>query len=87
VTLAGQSHVSRVGVSLLTTIALPDLIAQTPEQYIQTAADLAANVPRLAELRSTLRGRMRHSALMTADRFARAVESAYRTMWRTWCRT
>ena len=85
ITLAGQSHVSRVGVSLLTNIGLPELIAQTPEKYIQIAADLAADVARLAALRSTLRDRMRNSVLLDADRFARNIEAAYRTMWRTWC--
>jgi predicted O-linked N-acetylglucosamine transferase (SPINDLY family) len=28
---------------------------------------------------------MRQSPLMDAPRFARAVEAAYRKMWRKWC--
>jgi len=48
---------------------------------------LAGDLPRLAELRSTLRQRMENSPLMDADRFARNVESAYRAMWRQWCQT
>jgi len=93
VSLAGDSHVSRVGVSLLTSVGLrldgalrgPELIAQTPEQYVQVAVDLANDLPRLAELRRTLRPRMQASPLMDAPAFARDVEAAYRAMWRDWC--
>ena len=85
VTLAGNSHVSRVGVSLLTNVGLPQLIAQAPEHYIQIAADLASNLPRLADLRSSLRERMKRSGLMDCPSYARDVESAFRTIWHRWC--
>jgi len=54
---------------------------------VQIARDLAADLPRLAQLRSTLRQQMEKSPLMDAPRFARNVESAYRQMWRQWCQT
>jgi predicted O-linked N-acetylglucosamine transferase (SPINDLY family) len=85
VSLAGRSHACRVGASLLGSVGLPELVAQTPEQYVQIAADLAGDLPRLAELRRTLRGQMEKSPLMDAARFARNVEAAYRQMWRNWC--
>ena len=85
ITLAGRTHASRVGVSLLTNAGLPELIANTAEQYVEIAARLAADVPRLTELRANLRGRMAPSPLMDAPRFARNVEQAYRQMWRAWC--
>ena len=85
VTLAGRTAVGRGGVSILANVNLPELIAQTPEQYVQIATDLAGDLPRLAELRRTLRGRMQGSALMDAPRFARNIEGAYRQMWRNWC--
>jgi predicted O-linked N-acetylglucosamine transferase (SPINDLY family) len=84
VTLAGESHVSRVGVSLLSNMGLSQLIAQAPEQYVQIAVDLANGLPRLAELRRTLRVRMGASPLMDGVQFARDVEAAYRLMWRDW---
>ncbi len=85
VTLAGSTHVSRVGVSLLSNIGLPEMIAQTPQQYVEIAVSLAKDLPRLAELRRQLRPRMRVSPLMDAPRFARDIESMYRQMWQNWC--
>ena len=86
VTLAGQTHVSRVGVSLLTNVGLPDLIATTENQYIQIAVDLAKDINRLAHLRQTMRDRMRTSPLMNAQTFTHDIESAYHQMWQQWCK-
>jgi predicted O-linked N-acetylglucosamine transferase (SPINDLY family) len=82
VTLAGSSGMSRAGVSILCNAGLPDLIAPSPDDYVRLAVDLAKDAPRLADLRRTLRQRLIRSPLMDAPRFARRLESAYRTMWR-----
>ena len=81
VTLAGRTLVSRVGVSILTRVGLSELIAATPEEYVRKALDLARDPQRLRALRAGLRQRMRVSPLLDAARFARELESAYRTMW------
>lgn len=85
VTLAGQRHASRVGLSLHTAIGLPDLVADTPERYHAIAAGLAADPPRLVELRRTLRERISSSPICDARRFVPKLEAAYRSMWRAWC--
>ena len=85
ITRVGETVVSRAGLCQLMNLGLPELIAYTPEQYVQIAADLARDLPRLAHLRSTLRPRMQHSPLMDAPRFARNIETAYRQMWRKYC--
>jgi predicted O-linked N-acetylglucosamine transferase (SPINDLY family) len=85
ITLAGQMPASRVGVSLLTNVGLPELVAHSPAEYRQRAVTLAGDLPRLTELRQTMRSRMESSALMDAPRFARNIEAAYREMWRRWC--
>jgi len=85
VTLAGQTGVARGGLSILSNIGLPDLIATTLDQYIQIATTLAADLPRLSALRASLRPRMQTSPLMNAPQFARDVESIYRRLWQTWC--
>ncbi len=82
---AGKTHVSRVGVSLLCNVGLPELVAASQEEYVRITTELAGDLTRLAQLRSTLRERMAQSPLMDAPRFARDVESAYRQMWQAWC--
>jgi predicted O-linked N-acetylglucosamine transferase (SPINDLY family) len=85
VTLAGQTAVSRAGWSQLSNLGLTELAGSTPEQFVRIAVELANDLPRLKDLRSTLRPRMEASPLMDAPRFARNVEAAYRRMWRDWC--
>ncbi|HEY5291760.1 MAG TPA: tetratricopeptide repeat protein [Burkholderiales bacterium] len=86
VALAGQYGAARSGVSLLSVLGLGHLIAATPERYVAIAQQLAANPGQLSTLRATMRERMRNSPLMDAPGFSRALETAYREMWRTWCR-
>ncbi len=85
ITLAGQTHVSRVGVSLLTNMGLAELIAATPDAYETIAVELAHDLPRLSSLHSSLRHRMERSPLLDAPQFAREVETVYRQAWRIWC--
>jgi len=85
ISLVGPTAVGRGGASILANVGAPELIARTPQQYVQIATDLAGDLTRLAELRRTLRARMQASPLMDAPRFARNVEAAYRQMWRNWC--
>ena len=81
VSLAGRTAVSRAGLSILSNIGLPELVAREPAQYVLIALDLARDLPRLAELRATMRSRMRQSPLMDAARFTREVEASFRQMW------
>ena len=85
VTLVGPTVVGRAGLCQLMNLGLPELIAASPEQYTQIAAELARDPARLSDLRATLRDRMRASPLMNFPRFARNIEAAYREMWLRWC--
>ena len=85
VTLAGNSFISRMGVSMLTSLGLTELVAQTPEDYVAIAARLARDLDRLAALRAGLRERMADSPLTDAKRFTLNLEQAYREMWVAWC--
>jgi predicted O-linked N-acetylglucosamine transferase (SPINDLY family) len=85
VTIVGQTAVGRAGLSQLTNLGLPELIAHAPEEFIKIAAELATDLPRLSDMRAGLRDRMQRSPLMDAPRFARSIEAAYRDMWRKWC--
>jgi predicted O-linked N-acetylglucosamine transferase (SPINDLY family) len=85
ISLAGQLPVARGGLSILSTVGLPELVANSEEEYVRIAVTLAQDFARLATLRATMRARMQSSPLMDAGRFARGVEAAYRTMWHRWC--
>jgi len=86
VTLAGRTHVGRVGVSLLSNLGLQDWIGQTQEDYVRIAAELARDTENLIQQRKTLRERFRASALCDGVRLTRELESAYRAMWGRWCK-
>jgi predicted O-linked N-acetylglucosamine transferase (SPINDLY family) len=85
VTLSGHTAVGRSGRSILSTIGLPELIAQTPLQYLEIARALANDLPRLSQLRATLCERLEQSPLRDAPAQARDMEAAYRGMWYAWC--
>ena len=84
VTLVGPTVVGRAGLCQLTNLGLPELIASRPEEYVRIAVELAGDLSRLSDLRTTLRQRMQSSPLMDAPRFARNLEAAYCEMWRRW---
>jgi len=85
ITLAGEAHVSRVGVSLLSNIGLAELIAESTEGYVKKAVQLANDPDRLQYLRSNLQPIIAQSSLLDARGFTRSLEKAYRKMWHRWC--
>ena len=85
ITLAGNAHVSRVGVSLLSNVGLPELVASTSDEYITKAVALANDRQRLKTLREGLRQMMRNSSLTDKGRFAAQLEQIYSEMWGKWC--
>ena len=85
VSRSGRSAASRSGVSLLTNAGLAHLVAHSWEDYVDIALGLATNLPALAQLRGTLRERLRASPLLDAEGFTRDLEALYRDAWRSWC--
>jgi len=85
VVLEGTTHASRADVSMLNNVGLPQLIAKTGDEYVEIAARLAQNRPKLAELRANLRGMMARSPNADGRACARNLERAFREMWVTWC--
>lgn len=85
VTLAGQTHVSRVSAGLLTNLERSEWIAHSEDEYIEKCIGLAFDLSALADARSAQRERMRLSPLCDAPRFIGHLESAYRDIWRRWC--
>lgn len=94
VTMAGPTHASRVGASLLSAVGLDELVAQDEESYVRIAAGLAHDRDRLLRLRGaaagggaepSLRDRMRASPLCDEAGFVRRLETFYRRAWRERC--
>jgi len=85
ITAPGLRSWSRSAASVLSVVGLQDWIATSADDYVQRAIRCASDIATLVELRSTLRGRVRASALMDARQFAGDMQAAWRTMWHSWC--
>ena len=84
VTLAGTRHASRVGLSLLSNIGLPECIAFAEEDYVTKVVALSDDINKLAELRTRLRTKVKSSPLMNIKQFVFNLENAYSLMWKQW---
>lgn len=84
ITLLGDYVCGRVGASIMTTLGWDSAVARTPFQYVNHALD-TAQVTWTLQDRQMLRRRVQRSILMDADRYASAVEDAYRDAWGEWC--
>lgn len=84
-TLAGNSHVSRVGASILHRVGLDEFVAATPAEYVAKAVACASNIEKLVKIRAELRERMAVSPLCDARQFTVNLEAAFRAMWKRWC--
>lgn len=85
VMIAGNTYAARFGGTALLNLGLQELIADTPEQYIERAVHAGSDVSRLRQLRAGLRDSMLASPLLDAVGFTRNLEVAYRQMWIQWC--
>ena len=80
VTLAGTTHASRVGVSLLTRLGRPEFIAHDEAEFVAICRALAADVPGLEALRRGLRDELMRSALCDAAPITRDLEALFRSL-------
>ena len=85
VTLTGGTSLHRAGTCLAMNLGLPELVANSEDDFVAKAIALAGDLPRLAQLRAELRPRLEASPLGDAPRFARQLEAAFRTAWRQYC--
>ncbi len=85
ITLVGQCHASRVGLSLLGRLGLEFFVTSSPAEYVAKATVLAGKAEALSRIRASMRNRMAVSTLCDAKKFVGHVEVAYRKMWRRWC--
>jgi predicted O-linked N-acetylglucosamine transferase (SPINDLY family) len=75
-TLEGDRHAGRVGVSLLNQIGHAEWIAPDEDAYIAKAIQIGHDLNALANIRHTLRQDVQHSPLGDSKAFTKAFESA-----------
>jgi predicted O-linked N-acetylglucosamine transferase (SPINDLY family) len=85
VAVLGNGPANRVSASILTSIGLRDLVAESHDSYVAIASRLAANLDQLKTLREDLPGRISSAAAGNCATYTRAVEEGYRAMWRAYC--
>ena len=81
VTLDGNWHAARVGVSLMTRLGLEDWIAPNRDAYVKLAAAKARKLDALADIRASLRDLMIDRGLTDGPGFVKRLEAAYRKAW------
>ncbi len=85
-TIAGDNHRGRVGVSLLHAMGLTEaFVASSVEDYVARAIAFGRDPAPLAAIRATLRPAMDRSPLRDETGFTRTLEDTYRSLWRRWC--
>ena len=84
VTLAGDLHLSRVGVTINTNAGLQDLIGNNEDEYVRIAVNLAKDQNRLLELNQTLRDKFLNSKVCDSVRFTKNLEGIYEKIYKRW---
>jgi protein O-GlcNAc transferase len=77
VTQRGSAYAGRVAASLLTAAGVPELIAETAQDYESLALDLARDPVRLNSLREKLAANRATAPLFDTPRLARNLEALY----------
>ena len=85
ITCPGETFASRISLSVLSSVGLTETVAQNLPDYVELAAELANDLPRLANWRAGLREQMASSSLCDGPRIAGDLMNLLRGTWREWC--
>jgi protein O-GlcNAc transferase len=85
ITLSGDRFAGHMGETIMKNLDLYECVADSRDDYLEKAVALAADLPRLADLRSRLRERLLNSPLCDGPSFTRDLETLYRKLWVNWC--
>ena len=77
ITLAGDRHGTRFGLSFLSNVGAEELCASNAEEYVDKAIALANDFDRIEHYHQTLRSSMEKSPLMDAAAYMSDIENAY----------
>ena len=78
----GNKLASRISGAILHALGLGAWVGQDEEAYVSIATGMAADLAGLASFRAGIRARIQASSAGNPERYTRAVEAAYRAMWR-----
>jgi len=84
-TLAGGAVPGRQTASFLERNGLTQFIAHDAADFVAKGVAICADLPALAAIRGSLRGRVARPESDSMARVADSVEHALRLMWRRWC--
>ncbi len=85
ISLIGDCHAARVGLSLLTAVDHPEWAAENEDAYIEKAVALAQDHSLRSQLRESLRAEVTRSILCDHAGQALRFEAALREIWTEWC--
>ena len=88
ISLAGNTPISRAGLSIMSNIGVSELGSlKHVQEYVKLAVTLANDRNRLDTYHRTLHdhAKMPRSPLMDAARATRELEDVYRNLWRQFC--
>ena len=83
-TLKGNSYANRMGASLLTAINLPELIANSEEEYELMAIELGINPQKYEDIKNKLSNNLRVTPLFNTKQFTNHLESAFTEIYKTY---
>ena len=78
VSLSGNTHISRVGCSILKHAGIPELASASEESYVQLAVALAQSPEKMVLYNQRLRDLFLSSPVCDGQRMTRELEDVYR---------
>ena len=85
VCIYGDCMQSRVSARLNDAVGYPELVAKNEKEYVKIAVDLANNIEKLKEMRSSLRNRLLNSKHCDHESRYYRLEKAYTQIWHDYC--
>lgn len=85
VTLCGETYVRRASSALLMRLGFDELVAASPDEYVEVAVRLAKDRESLARLRAGIRTRFLNSEICDVAGYVAELEGVYRRLWAEWC--
>lgn len=83
-TLRGEDFYSRIGLNTVIACGLPELIAESWDDYVQRALDFTADAAALDALRARVRPGFEASPFRDEAGFVRRLEDSFREMFERW---